>query len=246
MTTIDQTTEAERLAFIAADSTYGKGANAATVRHSARVFSRYWRGGSALELGPAEGLMTPWIDRGFERITLVDGSALFCERLAERYPSATVVHSLFEQFDPIDRYDAIILGHVLEHVEAPGELLSRARAWLAPGGALFAAVPNAWSIHRQAAVRMGLLTDVHQLNDSDRKHGHRRVYDPLAFRDEFTRAGYSILASGGYWLKPVSNAQIEATWTDEMLEAFMELGEQYPDIAGEIYVVAMNGQRHEP
>ena len=39
-------------------------------------------------------------------------------------------------------------------------------------------------------------------------------------------------------MKPVSNAQIEASWTPEMVEAFMVLGERYPDIAGEIYVVA--------
>ena len=43
---------------------------------------------------------------------------------------------------------------------------------------------------------------------------------------------------GGYWIKPLSNGQIEQNWTAEMLEAFMELGERYPDIAGEIYVVA--------
>jgi hypothetical protein len=38
----------------------------------------------------------------------------------------------------------------------------------------------------------------------------------------------------------VSNKQIEANWTPEMLDAFMQLGERYPDIAGEIYVVARN------
>ena len=34
------------------------------------------------------------------------------------------------------------------------------------------------------------------------------------------------------------NAQIEATWTAEMVHAFLKLGERYPDIAAEIYVVA--------
>ena len=43
---------------------------------------------------------------------------------------------------------------------------------------------------------------------------------------------------GGYWLKPIANSQIEQSWTPEMLEAFMQLGEQYPDIAAEIYVIA--------
>jgi hypothetical protein len=36
----------------------------------------------------------------------------------------------------------------------------------------------------------------------------------------------------------VSNRQLEETWTPEMIEAAMAVGERYPDIAAEIYVVA--------
>jgi hypothetical protein len=39
-------------------------------------------------------------------------------------------------------------------------------------------------------------------------------------------------------MKPVSNGQIQESWSDAMLEAFMQMGERYPDIAAEIYVVA--------
>lgn len=69
-------------------------------------------------------------------------------------------------------------------------------------------------------------------------NGHRRVLNPETFRNAFLRAGLKIEVFGGYWMKPVSNAQIEASWTPEMIDAFMALGERYPDIAGEIYVVA--------
>ena len=57
------------------------------------------------------------------------------------------------------------------------------------------------------------------------------------FGSTFT-AGYRIEIFGGYWIKPISNAQIDAQWSAEMLDAFMRLGERYPDIAAEIYVVA--------
>src|SRR6185295_6964384 len=96
-------------------------------------------------------------------------------------------------------------------------------------------------LHRQAAVLMGLLPTEHSLNETDLHHGHRRVYDPGSFRADFIAAGYGIRHLGGYWIKPLSNAQIEATWTPEMLAAFMRLGERYPDIAGEIYVIAEHG-----
>ena len=51
-------------------------------------------------------------------------------------------------------------------------------------------------------------------------------------------AGLRIIKSGGYWLKTLSNAQINEFYTPEMINAFLELGEEYPEIAGEIYVIA--------
>jgi hypothetical protein len=85
---------------------------------------------------------------------------------------------------------------------------------------------------------MGLIDFEEQLNEADRHHGHRRVFNPESFRKVFLDAGLEIEIFGGYWLKPVSNGQIERDWSDEMLMAFMKLGERYPDIAAEIYVVA--------
>jgi hypothetical protein len=93
-------------------------------------------------------------------------------------------------------------------------------------------------LHRQAAVLLGLLEFEEQLNEADIHHGHRRVYNPETFRRDFLKAGLTIEVFGGYWLKPVSNAQIEQSWTSEMLQAFMKLGERYPDISAEMYIVA--------
>ena len=72
----------------------------------------------------------------------------------------------------------------------------------------------------------------------DLRHGHRRVFDPDRFRDIFRQAGLGIEIFGGYWLKPLANSQLENQWTPPMIDAFMRLGESYPEIAGEIYVVA--------
>jgi hypothetical protein len=89
---------------------------------------------------------------------------------------------------------------------------------------------------------MGLLPAENALNVTDVHHGHRRVFDPESFRGAFVQAALHIEVFGGYWLKPVSNAQIEGHWTAEMIEAFMQIGERYPDIAGEIYVVGTQVQ----
>ncbi|QEL64411.1 hypothetical protein OTERR_09350 [Oryzomicrobium terrae] len=231
--------EQDHLERISNVSLYAAGANAATIKHSFHIAQRYLTGSSLLEMGPAEGVMTELLATTGQSLTLVEGSRLFCDDLRKRFPQAQVVHSLFEDFSPAEQYDNIILGHVLEHVQNPVDILTRAKQWLKPdSGRLFAAVPNARSIHRQAAVIMGLLPQEDALNEMDHHHGHRRVFTPETFRSAFYQAGLNIEVFGGYWMKPVSNRQIEQHWTPEMLEAFMQLGERYPDIAGEIYILA--------
>src|SRR6185437_7498847 len=149
--------EHDRVERIASASLYASGINPDTVRYSFRIFERHLRSGSVLEMGPAEGVMTELLAKSGRQVTVVEGSRAFCQSLAIRLPGVRVVQSLFEDFAPADRFDNIVLGHVLEHVEDPVAILARAAAWLAPGGRILAAVPNSRSLHRQAAVLMNLL-----------------------------------------------------------------------------------------
>jgi len=232
--------ELSHLEKISEHSLYAAGVNTASILYSFEIASRHLRGENLLEMGPAEGVMTQRLATLGLKMTLVEGSARFCDALSARFPDATVEHALFEEFEPTEKFDNIVLGHVLEHVQDPVDILSRARQWLAPNGRIFGAVPNARSLHRQAAVTMGMLPAEDALNEADRHHGHRRVFNPETFRQAFSQAGLHVDLFGGYWMKPISNAQIEAIWTPQMIEAFMVLGERYPDIAGEIYVLASN------
>ncbi|MEW6132909.1 MAG: class I SAM-dependent methyltransferase [Pseudomonadota bacterium] len=232
------TDESSMLENIAQRSLYAAGVNPDTILHSYTIFKRFIKGKTLLEMGPAEGVMTDRLVTLGLDMTVVEGSDSFAKSLAKRHPNIEVTHSLFEDFKPKKKFDNIILGHVLEHVADPVAILSQAREWLSDDGIILAAVPNARSLHRQAAVIMGMLSFEEELNDADRHHGHRRVYTPETFRRDFLSAGLDIQVFGGYWLKPLSNKQIEEQWTPQMLEAFMILGERYPDIAGEIYVVA--------
>jgi 2-polyprenyl-3-methyl-5-hydroxy-6-metoxy-1,4-benzoquinol methylase len=235
--------ELKDLEAISLEFGYSRGVMAASIARAFKVMKPHLKPGSILELGPAEGLMTAMLLGAGGPVTVVEGSRAFCDQIKAAHPQVDTVHSLFEDYAPAGRFDNIILGHVLEHVVDPVALLRQAQTWLAPGGTIFAAVPNARSLHRQAAVIMGLLPSEDALNESDLQHGHRRVFTPETFRNCFYQAGLKVEVFGGYWLKPLANSQIEANWTDAMVEAFMDLGERYPDVAGEIYVVASAGER---
>jgi 2-polyprenyl-3-methyl-5-hydroxy-6-metoxy-1,4-benzoquinol methylase len=223
---------------IADNTLYGAGVSGAMVAYSFKVFSRYLVEGNILELGPAEGLMTQELARTEMPLTVVEGAKTFCDDLARRFPEAVVHHALFEDFETDERFSNIILGHVLEHVDDPVGVLRHVKRFLAEGGQILCAVPNARSIHRQAGVLMGQLDFEEDMSPLDIHHGHKRVYTPETFRREFQAAGLEIEVFGGYWLKPLANSQIERDWTPQMVETFMKLGERYPDIAAEIYVVA--------
>ena len=193
-------------------------------------------GSIGLELGPAEGEMTQFLINDFNQLTIVEGSADLLAKIPER-ENLIKVHSLFEEFEPTNLFDSIILEHILEHVDDPVSLLRRVKSWLAPGGRLFLGVPNGNSIHRLAAVKMGLLDNPCQLNSRDHALGHRRVYTPKSFRTDIEASGLKVLELGGVYFKPLSNRQIQDLWSEEMIQGFYELGKDFPEHAAEIYVV---------
>lgn len=230
----------EKLETIAHDSLYTTFTNSMTIEYSFEVFKRFIKPGDILELGPAEGLMTKHLVEIDPNLTVIEGSEKFANDLRKNFPSIRIIHSLFEETVLKQQFDTIILGHVLEHVENPALLLEHIQPWLKKDGVLLCAVPNARSLHRQAAVEMGLISSVFEMSEKDKHHGHLRIYTPETLLSEFLQAGYKVVTRGGYWLKPLSDRQIESSFTPEMLLGFMKLGESYPDISGEIYIVAKN------
>jgi 2-polyprenyl-3-methyl-5-hydroxy-6-metoxy-1,4-benzoquinol methylase len=207
------------------------------IEYKYRTFKTWLRGPAGLELGPADGTMTKRLVNDFAKLTVVDGSR---ELLQAIPPAANLakVHSLFEEFNPGSTFNTIMMAHILEHIEDPVNLIRRAQAWMAPGGRLIASVPNGHSIHRLAGVKMGFLAQPCELNERDRALGHRRVYTTATLHAEFGLAGMRIIGHGGVFFKPLSNKQIEETWTERMMEGFFELGKDFAENAAELYVVA--------
>jgi 2-polyprenyl-3-methyl-5-hydroxy-6-metoxy-1,4-benzoquinol methylase len=228
----------KKLEEVAENSLYTTFTNSKTIEYSYSIFSRFIKGGRILELGPAEGLMTKHLVEIDPNLTVIEGSKVFADSLKKNFGTIKIINKLFEEVTLNEKFDVIILGHVLEHVENPKLILDIVKGWLSENGRIMCAVPNARSLHRQAAVEMGLMNSIFDLSEKDIHHGHMRIYTPETFQTEFINAGLKIEIKGGYWLKPISDKQIDQSWSYEMLDAFMKLGEQYPDIAAEIYIVA--------
>ena len=199
----------------------------------------YFTGQYGLELGCGSGKMTRYLLADFAELTVVDGSSELLAGLPPA-PNLKKMHSLFENFTPEKKFDTIIMGHILEHIESPVELLAKAKDWLAPSGRIVAIVPNALSFDRLVAVKMKRLQHSSQLNERDLTLGHRRVYRPEDFAADFCGAGLEVITQGGMFFKPLSNQQIQEQWDEQMIQAFFELGKDFPENGAEIYLVAAN------
>ncbi|MDB5422703.1 MAG: class SAM-dependent methyltransferase [Phenylobacterium sp.] len=196
----------------------------------------YAKGAHCLELGSGDGVMTTLLADHFETLTVVEGAKHLLDAIPDR-PNLVKVPGLFEDFQPGRAFDVIVMEHVLEHVEDPGGILRLALPWLAEDGVIVVGVPNAHSFHRLAAVKMGMLRDVHELNARDHEVGHRRVYDWSSLRSDIEGAGLRVAHMDGVFFKPLSNGQIDQHWSDQMIEGFYELGKDFPKNAAEITAI---------
>ncbi len=196
----------------------------------------YFKGKVGLELGPASGYMTKSLVKEFEILHLVEGSERLLAQIPD-YQNVTKFHSLFEVFNATIQYDTIIMSHVLEHIANPVLVLEKISNWLKKDGVFCVAVPNAKSLHRLVAKEMGILKNEYELNLRDHELGHYRVYDLEKLKEQIGQAGFNIIDSGGYFLKPLSNSQIESNWTPEMIDGFYKVGRKFQENCAEIFVI---------
>jgi 2-polyprenyl-3-methyl-5-hydroxy-6-metoxy-1,4-benzoquinol methylase len=199
--------------------------------------------GHALELGCHHGEFTKRLVDRFRSITVVEGARDSIEIARENVGAGVqFIESRFEMFEPRRTFDAIFLIHTLEHLDDPRGVLQRIRAWLAPEGSLFIAVPNALAASRQIAVAMGLIPEPTTVTPAEFEHGHRRTYDLSALRAEVFASGLYLKSSGGVCFKPFANFQFDALLksaiiSEEYLEGCYQLGLRYPDLCASIYAI---------
>ena len=124
------------------------------------LFQPFFRPGNLLELGSYKGEFTRRFLDVFDDVSCVEASEVaIAEARKSLGRTATYFHAPFETVSLPGRYDNIVLTHVLEHLDDPIAVLKRInQEWLAEGGRLFLACPDANAPSRQIAVKMGLIS----------------------------------------------------------------------------------------
>lgn len=215
------------------------------VKYGAQMIFRHAVGPAVLEMGCSTGVMTEELVERFPDVVVVDGSAEYLEAARRRVGGRASFHlSLFEEFVPDRRFNAIIMANILEHVADPVGLLRRSRAWLAQGGAIHIIVPNAGSLHRRVGVAMGLLSRLDALNARDLAVGHRRVYTFDSLSADIHAADLAAAPLTGFFLKPLPNDRMQE-WPQDLLDALFEVGKEMPAYGAHIYARCVPHDPHE-
>ena len=198
-----------------------------------RIVARFGRADSLLELGLGHGYTARLFANACDRYVVVEGASVVIDRFrqAARDFQGEVVESYFEDYTPDVQFDVIVMGFVLEHVDDPDLILERYRDFLAPGGKLYVAVPNAKSMNRRLGLELGLIDNIYSLNASDLAFGHQRQYCRDTLTAAVTCAGYRITHEEGIYLKPLPLGVLKTLDNfDGNLQAMLSIGINFPDL----------------
>ena len=220
-------------------------------RFMMRSFTPFFRPGSCLELGSYDGSFTKRLLEHFDDVTCVEASELAIAKMRESLGDRVHgIHGLFESVALPQKYDNIVLTHVLEHLDDPVSVLKRVnREWLSDDGRLMLVCPNANAPSRQIAVKMGLISHNSAVTPAEREHGHRITYSLDTLERDATTAGLQVVHRSGVFFKALANFQWDRLLqtdiiSNDYLEGCYELGHIYPDLCASIFLVCQPGRQN--
>ena len=214
-----------------------------------KSFEPFFREGNFLELGSYKGNFTKRFLPYFSDITCVEASDEAVGIAKNEFgDKVKFYNSMFETVQLQEKYDNIVLTHVLEHIDDPVKVLKRINdEWLSDTGRFFLVCPNANAPSRQIAVKMGLITHNTAVTPAEKEHGHKITYTLDTLEKDAKAAGLNVVYRSGIFFKALANFQWDRLLnTDlispEYLEGCYQLGQIYPDLCSSIFLMCEKGK----
>jgi 2-polyprenyl-3-methyl-5-hydroxy-6-metoxy-1,4-benzoquinol methylase len=198
------------------------------------------QGGEVLEAGCSTGVMTPMLLAKAGTLTVVEGSALYAQKVKAEFGDRLTMHcSLFEEFSPPRPFDAVVAGNVLHHMSDPLGLIRRMSGWLKEGGSLHLTVPNINAFHRQLGVAMGVADSVAATSERNRLFQQPGRFNQESLKQLVREAGLTLVHSEGFFFKPFPHDLMNhLTLSPAMLDGLFKMGRRYPEMACQLYIHA--------
>jgi SAM-dependent methyltransferase len=191
-------------------------------------------GQSILELGLGHGFTAQIFSQYFKKHVVLEGSPSVIENFRKNFPDChpDIIETYFENYDSNETFDVIVMGFILEHVDNPLQVITHFKKFLAPGGKLFIAVPNAEALNRRLGYFAGLLPDLQLLSENDIISGHKRYYTVKSLTEEIKSGGYEVEIMEGIYLKPFTTKQMMTlNFEKNIIDALCKAGVEYPELS---------------
>lgn len=193
-----------------------------------------------LECGCSTGVMTPMLLEHTNQLDIVEGSEIYAKITADKFKGKIKMFvSLFENFNPSEKYDAIVFAGVLHHIEDPVEMLKLISNWLKPSGNIYISVPNMTSFHRKLGVAMGLSDSVYSGSERNEFFAQPGRFDSKKLRNVCELANLNIIHEEAFFFKPFPHEIMnQITLSDNILDGLFEMGRKMQNDACQLYVIA--------
>lgn len=207
--------------------------------YPSRIMNFSNKSSSVLELGLGHGISAKLFSDYFKDYTVIDASKAVIENFINEFPTCKfeIIEEYFELFETNNKYDIIIMGFILEHVDDPEVILRHFKNFLKPNGKIYVTVPNSEVMNRRLGNLTGDLPDMKLLSDHDYICGHKRYYSVKTLTEQITNCGFKINRFEGIYLKPLSTKQmISLNLDSKYINALCELGIDYPELCCGLFV----------
>jgi len=184
---------------------------------------------------------------GYEKMVIIEPSPSFCEHAKEGIPERVVCLQGFleDSIEEIKKeepfFDYIVVSSLLHEVENPARLLTAVKLLCGENTVVHINVPNARSFHRLLALEMGLIKDVYQRSEQQVLMQRHSVYDMSSLKLAVGQAGFKVIESGSYFIKPLTHRQMQAMLDQEIinsniLDGLYRMEKYFPEYGSEIFV----------
>ena len=184
------------------------------------------------------------------KVTVVEPAIEFATNaleLSAKFLNAKVINNFIENttFD-IPKFDMIILSCVLHELADPKSMLLAIKKLCHANTLVHINVPNAYSLHRQLACSMGIISSINATSDMQKNmQQNSSVYSMATLTKELSDVGFRLKDSGSIFVKPFTHAQMQCLvdsgfMTDEMLNGLANLANIIPGLGSEIWINAVS------
>lgn len=198
------------------------------------------KGKRTLECGCSTGVMTPMLLEYTAPLDIVEGSEVYAKITESKYAGkVNMFVSLFEDFNPKEKYEAIVFAGVLHHIADPVGILKKVSTWMQPGGEIYISVPNMTAFHRRLGVAMEISDSMYATSSRNDFFAQPGRFDLEKLQAVIREAGFTITEAKGFFFKPFPHDIMNKLNLDKkILDGLFRMGMEFPELACQLFVKA--------